>query len=60
MICAIFMIFYTSLSVTFVMYFNGRNKGIYLFIYSFIFTCEKNLCSQSEWRSAVFSSHVEV
>ena len=32
-ICAIFMIcIVTSLSVTFVMYFNGRNQGI-LFIY---------------------------
>ena len=32
MICVIFMICILLLSVTFVMYFNGRNKDIYLFI----------------------------
>ena len=32
MICAIFMICIPLLSVMFVMYFNGQNKDIYLFI----------------------------
>ena len=35
MICAIFMICILSLSVMFVMYFNGWNKDIYLFIIYF-------------------------
>ena len=36
---------YTSLSVTFVMYFNGRNKDIY-FIFLASFSCSCLLCSK--------------
>ena len=37
MICAIFMICILLLSVTFVMYFNGRNKDIYLLFIIYLF-----------------------
>ena len=37
MICAIFMICIPLLSVTFVMYFNGRNKDIYYYYYYYYF-----------------------
>ena len=33
MICAVFFDLYTSLSVTFVMCFNGQNKDIYYYYY---------------------------
>ena len=34
MICAIFMVCILLLFVTFVMYFNGRNKEIYYYYYN--------------------------
>ena len=36
---------YTSLSLTFVMYFNGRNKDTY-FIFSASFSCSRLFCSK--------------
>ena len=37
MICVIFMICILLLSVTFVMYFNGRNKDIYYYYYYYYY-----------------------
>ena len=37
MICAIFMICILLLSITFVMYFNGRNKDIYYYYYYYYY-----------------------
>ena len=37
MICAIFMICILLLSVTFVMYFNGRNKDSYYYYYYYCY-----------------------
>ena len=37
MICVIFMICILLLSVTFVMYFNGRNKDSYYYYYYFYY-----------------------
>ena len=42
---------YTSLSVTFVMYFNGRNKDIY-FIFLASFSCSRLLCSEKYFAMA--------
>ena len=42
---------YTSLSVTFVMYFSGRNKDIY-FIFLASFSCSCLLCSKKYFAMA--------
>ena len=41
MICAILMICIPLLSVTFVMYFNGRNKDIYYYYYYYYYNFQK-------------------
>ena len=35
--CAIFMIYILLLSVTFVIYFNGRNKDVYYYYYYYYY-----------------------